>query len=534
VNGRPLLIRGGGWASDLLLRPVPKRVDAQLRYARQMGLNTIRLEGKLESDRFFDDADRLGILVLPGWMCCDAWQNNWGWSGQDQAVARGSMVSQARRLRNHPSVIAFLIGSDQAPRPVLERMYVHALRGANWPDPILGSASDDETPLLGRTGVKMTGPYEWVPPVYWYARRAPGGDRGFNTETSAGASIPEIESLRRMLTPVERQALWRTPSRRQSHAGVGDSVFKNFSVFARAMDARFGRPGSLATFVRDAQAMQYENERAMFEAFSANRYRATGVIQWMFNNAWPSLHWNLFDYYLEPNGSTFGAQKANEAVHIQYDYRTHGVIVVNDRPSPAGLFTANAEVFGVDGRRRYARSATVWLSGDDVRRPFAIPSLPHLSRAYFLRLRLFGPRSGRVSTNTYWLSTAPETLAWRRTNWYLTPTRTYANLRALSDLPAVRPVVTACIARDGRQGSTMRVTVSNDGPHVLFFVRLRLANTHGGDIVPVHWSDDDLTLMPGERRVVRVSYGSGDAARLVANGWNMSTTVLPSPPRCAA
>ena len=74
INGRPILIRGGGWASDMLLRPVPGRVDDQLRYVRDMGLNTVRLEGKLESDHFFDEADRLGILVMPGWMCCDYWQ----------------------------------------------------------------------------------------------------------------------------------------------------------------------------------------------------------------------------------------------------------------------------------------------------------------------------------------------------------------------------------------------------------------------------------------------------------------------------
>ena len=57
INGRPILIRGGGWASDMLLRPVPQRVDDQLMYVRDMGLNAVRLEGKLESDHFFDEAD---------------------------------------------------------------------------------------------------------------------------------------------------------------------------------------------------------------------------------------------------------------------------------------------------------------------------------------------------------------------------------------------------------------------------------------------------------------------------------------------
>ena len=151
-------------------------------------------------------------------------------------------------------------------------MYVKALRDARWPNPILASASGDTSSVLGPTGVKMTGPYDWVPPGYWYDPRADGGADGFNTETSAGQSIPEIENVRRMLSRDERDALWTEPRTPQYHAGVGDSVFKTFHIFDRAMTARMGAPTSLADYVRKAQVMAYENERAMFEAFSRNKY----------------------------------------------------------------------------------------------------------------------------------------------------------------------------------------------------------------------------------------------------------------------
>ncbi len=267
INGKPILIRGGGWASDMLLRPVPQRVDDQLMYVRDMGLNAVRLEGKLESDHFFDEADRLGILVMPGWMCCDYWQESWKWTDDVKAIARASMTSQAIRMRNHPSVFMFMIGSDTKPVVDVQKMYVDALRAARWPNPILASSSDDTSSVLGPTGVKMTGPYDWVPPGYWYDPRAQGGADGFNTETSAGQSIPEIENLRRMLTSVELRALWTEPRTPQYHAGVGDSVFKTFHIFDRAMTARMGAPTGLADYVRKAQVMAYENERAMFEAF---------------------------------------------------------------------------------------------------------------------------------------------------------------------------------------------------------------------------------------------------------------------------
>jgi hypothetical protein len=57
VNGVPVLVRGGGWAPDLLLRESAERTRAELAYVRDMGLNAVRLEGKMMSDDFFAAAD---------------------------------------------------------------------------------------------------------------------------------------------------------------------------------------------------------------------------------------------------------------------------------------------------------------------------------------------------------------------------------------------------------------------------------------------------------------------------------------------
>ncbi len=156
INGKRFLIRGGGWAPDLLLRSSSARLDAELAFVKDLGLNAIRLEGKLETDDFFDRADRLGIVTLPGWMCCDRWQESKSWSGSERAIAMASMATQARRLRNHPSVVDFMIGSDEAPVPEVEREFIAELERADWQAAISPSASDRKTPLLGKSGVKMT------------------------------------------------------------------------------------------------------------------------------------------------------------------------------------------------------------------------------------------------------------------------------------------------------------------------------------------------------------------------------------------
>ena len=75
VNGKPILIRGGGWSQDMLLRTDSNRLRDQFRMVRDMGLNTIRLEGKLDTEEFFHLADQQGILVMLGWCCCDHWEH---------------------------------------------------------------------------------------------------------------------------------------------------------------------------------------------------------------------------------------------------------------------------------------------------------------------------------------------------------------------------------------------------------------------------------------------------------------------------
>src|SRR5262249_19646006 len=128
VNGRPVLVRGGGWAPDMMLRRSSERLRAEMRYVRAMGLNTIRSEGKLESDAFLALADEMGILVLSGWCCCDQWETWDKWDEEDHRVAVASLEDQARRLRNHPSVLAWLNGSDGPPPPAVEKAYLDALQ----------------------------------------------------------------------------------------------------------------------------------------------------------------------------------------------------------------------------------------------------------------------------------------------------------------------------------------------------------------------------------------------------------------------
>jgi len=209
INGKKILIRGGGWTPDMLLRENSQRLADEFRYVRDMGLNTIRLEGKLETEEFFEHADREGILIMAGWCCCDHWER-WGeWSPQDFDIAKASLQDQIYRLRSHPSVVMWLNGSDNPPPPDVEEMYLAVEKQLLFPNPVVSSATAKPTSVTGDSGVKMTGPYEYVAPSYWSEDKIDGshhcnpggcgGAYGFNTETSPGPAVPPIESLRAML-----------------------------------------------------------------------------------------------------------------------------------------------------------------------------------------------------------------------------------------------------------------------------------------------------------------------------------------------
>ena len=525
VNGRKLLVRGAAWTPDILQRRAPGRLESEFRYVREMNLNTIRLEGKMDDDEFFSLADRMGILILPGWCCCDAWQKGSKWNGENRKIAAASLTDQILRLRNHPSVLAWLNGSDEAPPPNVERVYLAIEKKLAWPKPILSAAADRHTAAGGPTGVKMAGPYDTVPPDYWYLDKNHGGAFGFATEISQGPAIPQIESLRRFLPSA---SLWPINDDWDFHSGGGE--FKNIRRYLAALESRYGAAGSLEDFLWKSQATAYEGERAMFEAYGRNKFVATGVIHWMLSNAWPSLIWNLYDYYLEPHAGYFGTKKACEPLHVQYSYDDSSIVVVNGTAQAIPGLRVKAAVYNLDLTEKYHREENLDAAADSSQRAFVLPKIKGLSTTYFLRLRLENAKGELLSRNFYWLSTKPDRLDWPLSTWYYTPLESAADFRDLSSLPPadVRARAEFSFTEDGRGGQgTARVTVTNAGTAPAFLLRLKITRGKGSEeVLPVFWEDNYFELFPGEVREITANFllaNLGGAEPIVeVTGWNVN------------
>ena len=528
INGKNILIRGAGYTFDMLLRGTPERQEAELQYVRDMNLNAVRFEGKLEDDHFLELCDRYGILVMAGWCCCDHWEQWRQWDQEDETVAAESLRDQLRRLARHPAVFDWLYGSDNPPPPNIEKLYLDIIKETEWPNPYQSSATAKPTALTGPTGVKMTGPYEYVAPAYWLLDSTRGGAHGFNTETSPGPAPPPIESLRRMLP---EDHLWPIDSWWNYHAGGG--AFQDIHVFTEALNARYGAATSLEDYARKAQVMAYEGHRAMFEAFGRNKYTSTGVIQWMLNNAWPSLIWHLYDWYLRPGGSYFGAKKACEPLHVQYSYDDRSVVVVNSYYQPFANMKVVARVYNLDMAEKFSREAKVDVAEDSSTRVFTLPEIAGLSSTYFVSLVLEDGSGAPAGRNFYWLSTKPETLDWDKSTWYYTPTKTFADYTALNSLP---PVDLKAASRTEERGTdrVTTVTVANPGKTIAFAVHLKLKKGPDGDeVLPVLWEDNYFALLPGESRQVAATYRASDLGRAApvveVDGWNVKAMPAPQP-----
>ena len=352
LNGRKILIRGGGWTDDILLDAKRRKLQAEVLYARHMNLNALRLEGFWgTSQDLYNLCDENGILVMVGWSCHWEWTDYLGRPADEPYggistpelidLVADSWRHQVLWLRNHPSIFVWAEASDMIPHPDLERRYIAIMKEIDPTRPTLVSTKGKTSEITGPSGVKMLGPYDYVPPVYWYVDTKNGGAYGFNTETGPGPQVPPLESLRKMM-PEDK--LWPINDVWDFHCSRG--MFKDLKRYNEAMDKRLGPAKDLEDYLRKAQFLNYEAMRAMFEAFVANKHKATGVIQWMYNSAWPKLWWQLYDYYLQPNGAFYGARKAGEPVHILYNYGNQEIAAVNSSATPV------AQAQGHDPRPR--------------------------------------------------------------------------------------------------------------------------------------------------------------------------------------
>jgi len=549
VNGRNILIKGAGWTDDLLLSDTPQTIDAQLRYVRHMNLNCIRLEGIWGRDQtLYDLCDRYGILMMVGWSC--HWEHEqylgkpvddrYGGvtSSADIELFAQSWQDQVLWLRNHPSIYVWAVASDKVPKPELAQRYIEIFRKYDPSRPYLASTGGvgSEQHIIGKdvviseicgpSGVKMLGPYAYTPPVYWYTDKTLGGAYGFNTETSPGAVVPPLESIKKM---IPEDHLWPIDEFWEFHCGLNE--FSKLDRHREAITRRYGEPDSIEQFAKKAQVLNYELMRPMFEAFRANKGSATGIVQWMLNAAWPKMYWQLYDKYLMPTGAFYAAKKACEPLHLLYNYGNRGIYIVNDYLAASRNLKATIRVLDINSVEVLNRTFAINAQPESSAKIFELPELKNFSTTYFLDLRLNNEKDIEIDRNFYWLSTRPDVLDYdaKVEPWpYYTPSKEYADLTALNSLPPARINVKYHTEMTGEQ-TKLTATLHNTGDTIAFFIELKVSKKKNGEtILPVFWEDNYVSLLPGETRTIEATFPAiKNPVVLTINGWNLKKRPIP-------
>ncbi len=554
INGKFVMPKGGGWADDIFLRDTRKSVEAQMRYIRHMGLNSIRAEGFWGKDEdLYNLCDEYGILVMVGWNCIWEWEEyllkscheKYGGAvtTEDIDLLAAMWKDQMLWLRNHPSIYIWMLGSDKLPHPDLERKYVALFDkydpSRSYSTSAGGAGTENnnvvaEVPLVseisGPTGMKMLGPYAWTPPHYWFTDTVLGGAYGFNTETCPGATIAPLASLKKMMP---EEALWPIDKTYWEYH-TGRNEFTSLDRDITAINERYGKSSNVEEFSYKAQVNNYEIMRPQFEAFMAHKPKSTGLVQWQLNSAWPKLIWQLYDTYLQPNGSFYGVKKACAPLHAIYRYGFDDIYLANEDLNDAKNLTVKIRVFDINSKEIFADEWKGEIPSNISKFIYKMPEIKNLTPVYFLDLRILNDAGQEVDNNFYWLSTKKDVLDYegsKKLPWpYYTPTKSFADYKALDKLSKIKLEYNYQYGKDDQFG-IVTLKVKNPTETVAFFNFMDVIDPQTQQpVLPIYWNDNYVSLLPGEERTYEAKFFltdmKGEKPVLEVRGWNVEKTTI--------
>lgn len=496
VNGVKVFIRGGDWGLDEALKRIPRaRLDAEIRMHALANMNLIRnWVGQSTGEDFYELCDKYGILIWD-----EFFQPNPsdGPNPDDFAIYMANVRDKILRYRNHPSIALWCARNEGFPPPDIDA----ALRKMI---PELDPARLYQPSSTSGRGVHSGGPYYWREPRAFYVFDAP-----FKTETGS-MSVPTLESIHGMMPEKD----WNTIN---DDWGAHDFAkgAQHGDTYPYVLAGRYGRVANLADFVRKAQMMNYEAYRAMYEARNKLLFApATGVITWMSNPAQPSFTWQLYHYDLEPNASLFAVKTASEQVHLQMDEDDFHLRVINNLPTDLSGYTAHVAIYTGYGNLYPALQKDIPVSGpaDTAIDLGPIPMPKNIGPIYIAKLELSDAQGQSVSRNLYWEPNPEQG----------------DDLTPLDWLPTVK--LDGAIARhDSSDRLGLEVTLKNSGHSLALMTHLQLRRKSTGDrILPAFYSDNYISLAPGESRTITIDATladlKGDMPLVVIDGWNVDVT----------
>lgn len=504
VNGQKIYVTGGNYInSDWLLRLSPERYRDEVRFHAEMNLRMIRVWGGalVERPEFYNACDEFGILVFQDlWGsgdCNGAWEDptkmdsrerRWEYpDNHDLFIA--SVEDQVKMIRNHPS-LCFWCGANEWP---LAKDIDQCLRKEVFPqlDPerLFVSFSTDTLFTRNYLGDNGDGPYGIQEPEWFFSFRS----HPFNPEAGSVGS-PEVESMREMMTEQDlagfprkgftRNYTWRY----HKDLGYGDHL------------ERYGEVKDIETYCKYAQVVNYDQYRSFMEGWASHMWNwYTGILIWKTQNPWTSLRGQMYDWSLDVNASLYGTRKGCEPLHAYYNPVTRKAGLLNTTLKDYTDLSIVARIYNLEGKLLWEKETRASSKANTVQELLDIPVPEGIKGAYFLRLAL-----NADVPNIYWLTTEPK------------------DYTSLSQLPKSRPDIKTDIKKEGSNFvGTVRLSADSQ---ISFFNRIKVFDKETGKrILPVHYSDNYITLMPGDQQEISLEFPANlpeERIQIVVDSYN--------------
>jgi hypothetical protein len=289
----------------------------------------------------------------------------------------------------------------------------------------------------------------------------------------------------------------------------------HYETYYNAMKKYYGEPTSIKDFSDKMQLVNANGYRSIFEAAGHKLNETGGVMLWKLNAAFPSVIWQIYDWYLEPNAGYYFMKRAVEPLHIQLNLDDSAVAVVNRTYHVQSSLNYVAEVFNMNGKSLYKKEGTINADTTSENEILQLADvLKNINGISFVSLQLKNKNKKPVSENMYWMS----------------PNHDFTSLKQMQPAILSVKIIKAQIISNQYQ---LTLELSNPSNQIAFFVNPQLMNDDE-EVLPSFWSDNYFSINAGENKTITVSCTpdkiNQTVTKLKVEGWNIKeqTISLPS------
>ncbi|XP_072979719.1 mannosylglycoprotein endo-beta-mannosidase isoform X1 [Typha angustifolia] len=347
----------------------------------------------------------------------------------------------------------------------------------------------------------------------------------------------------------------------------------------------YGHPKNLDDFCEKAQLVNYVQYRALLEGWTSRMWtKYTGLLIWKTQNPWTGLRGQFYDHLHDQTAGFYGCRCAAEPVHVQLNLATYFIEVVNTLRDELSNVAVEISVWDLEGTCPYYKvTEKMFVPPKKVQQVVEMkyPKMKNAKPVYFLLLKLFRLSDTAIlSRNFYWLhlprsdykllepyrtkkiplkvtsqvsisgsmykvqmrvenmsvNSNSRSLVFKSNNHHTDGTQYGANsvesiekfVLQKQECGVWRRIYESLgLASAAESPSVVNINGSDSG--IAFFLHF---SVHGAEknqgsfedtrILPVHYSDNYFSLVPGEKMTINISFEApqGVSPRVTLQGWN--------------